>query len=296
LLALASAPFPAFAAVSEITIDGNTYKVGGGGAYEKDPATEDFYDTGWAWTASSKTLTLGVGGLYSTSYPIEITASSASGDTIKLVLDDDVAIDTTSGGYEGIRVNDGSLAVEAVTHTLTIASHGTALSATGDIAIKSGTVKATSSNNAAIRSGGNVLITGGTVTATGSGGYGIYATGVDISGGKVTVVGDGDGIAAYGDIDISGGTVDATGGDSEGDFALNAGGVVKISGGTVTTGSGEIGGTLKHTGGYLNGLDKDGNPPPTPGGGSGGCDAGFGAGALLAAAGLLAAGKKRRGR
>jgi hypothetical protein len=284
-MALASAPFPALAAVTSITIGGNTYGNGSGG---EDPASNNIDKTvpeGWEWDYSAKTLTLG--SAYSGTNPIKITADST--DTITLELNGDVTIDIPSNIVEvGIAVFGGSLTVAGTGHTLTIASGGgggVALFAEDRIAIESGTVKVTASGGATIRSGGNVLITGGTVT-TGGGGCGI--------------------LSANGDITISGGTVDATGGATlPFGYALQAGGYVTISGGTTTThagAAGDIYGTLIHTGGYLNGLDKDGNPPPvpptppTPGGGSGGCDAGFGAGALLAAAGILAAGKKRRGR
>jgi hypothetical protein len=293
-MALASAPFPAFAAT------GNIDEIGG-----TSPAFNLSFNTsgaGWAWNAATEILTLDSAYTYTgTDNPISITA--APGDTITLKLTTgDVAINNSAGS--GIYVTDGSLVVEAGTHTLTIDSDNYALYVEGDIAIESGTVDATSSNAMAIYVGGNVLISGGTVTAVGDD-NGIFAPGdVTISGGKVTASGTKYmGICAFlGNVNISGGKVDATGGnDPNNGYALSAVfGKINISGGTVTTTATPPGkdydpAQLNHTGGYLNGLDKDGNPPPVPPT-PGGCDAGFGAGALLAAMALAAAGKKRRGR
>jgi hypothetical protein len=322
-MALASAPFPAFAAT------GNIIAIGRHSPITLDlssncSAASEYSETGWAWDAATDTLTLDSD--YSgTNNPISITA--APGDTITLKLAGDVKI---GSGSDGIYVDGGSLAVTADSgsNTLAIDSYNYALYADGDIAIESGTVDATSQHLIAIASsGGDILIKGssnvaangisdvgiaalsgnvgistsGTVTAAGHSDGIVAYGGVAISGGTVTARGTTyAGISAYtGDIDISGGTVDATGGNSEGGYALRAlSGSVSISGGTVTAHAGAAGYSspapiVTSPGTYS---EATATTPPTPGSGSGGCDAGFGAGALLAAAGILAAGKKRRGR
>jgi Synergist-CTERM protein sorting domain-containing protein len=333
LMALASAPFPALAATGYINqIAGSSGPPLPLDLASPHSASIDSIGAGWEWDEATDTLTLD-NGYSGSNNPINITADP--GDTIILELAGDVTITSATGGTGGIWVSNGGLAVKAGAYKLTINSNEIAIFADGDIAISSGTVDATSSLGIAaiFSSAGNITVEGssdvtasaslgagitallgnvgistsGTVTAAGSDGGIIASDSVTIASGTVTASATQNaGIFARNSIDISGGTVDASGGNAARGYALYAGdstvdppviGDVNISGGTVTThagAAGDIYGTLSHTGGYLNGLDENGNPPPTPGGG--GCDTGFGAGALLAAMALVAAGKKRRGR
>ena len=192
---------------------------------------------GWAWVASTATLTLTGDG-------------SIGGDTS--------AIEFDATGDVTVEVN-GTVSASKLTHdsanagTLTLTGSGTltlandwtsspALLANAGLTISGPTVSARTTkggNNAVWVAQGSFTMTGGklTATATGASAYGIYATENITISGTVTASGEARGLSAGGDIEISGGTVEATGTGNPSPRAISTSGLLTISGGSVTAGS-----------------------------------------------------------
>lgn len=202
--------------------------------------TQDANGTGWTWTAASNTLALD--STYEGSY-INIFCNNT--DTINLEYSGNVTV-SGSDGYSAINCL-GNLNISGSGDTLNLSAQNSALCASGNLNISSGTITAESTDTYAsgIFSNGSIAISGSdnvTATATGSDSYGINAQSgaVTIStSGTVDATGDGFGIACGSVINIISGTVTAKGSS----YGLSVGWdqAVNISGGTVTVG--ETGGS-----------------------------------------------------
>ena len=191
--------------------------------------TSNHSGTGWAWDATTATLTLSSG--YTGG---RIAIICAASDTVNLVYTGAVSINA-SDGYPAIHCA-GNLNVSG-SGTLSLTSTSYALYAVGDLEITGGTVNATSGANwsGIISQNSNITISGTanvTASRTGTGdGFGILAQSGDLTistTGTVTATGNQYGIATV-TTTISGGTVKLNGSNQKPDASNNT----VINGGTV---------------------------------------------------------------
>ncbi|MCB6344067.1 S-layer homology domain-containing protein [Enterocloster lavalensis] len=207
--------------VSDLTTNGSGTTTGG---------------VGWAWNASTATLTL--------------TGDGSIGDdgTIKFFATGDITVEVNdtvrASTLQHSNADAGKLTLTGGgTLTLTVGSNTIALWAGAGLTISGPTVSAstTGSGSDAVRvNQGSFTMTGGKLTAiaAGAGANGITAEENIAISGTVEVTASGyRGLFAIGDINISGGTVDAAGTGSSNPRAIVASGALNISGGSVTAGS-----------------------------------------------------------
>jgi hypothetical protein len=204
--------------------------VAGGRTYGASSLSGDLAGGGWAWTASSRTLTLnGYGG--------GSVSAAGSGMTLSLAGENKIDGDLTAPG--AVVTGGGSLTVSRVVGV-------------ADLEIRSGTVSA-----ARIALGGGFTVSGGAVLLSGSGaGPAVECRNFNLLGGELTLSSpDGSqpaGIRASGSAVLRGGAATVR---NFGDF-LQASGDVVITGGSITiggnTGAGITSGrTIKATGGSV---------------------------------------------
>ena len=193
--------------------------------------TSNHSGTGWAWDATTATLTLSSG--YTGG---RIAIICAASDTVNLVYTGAVSINA-SDGDSAIHCS-GSLSISGTDGTLALTSPSYALYAVGDLEITGGTVNAaaTGADGSGIASqNSNITISGSAnVTASGAGtgdSYGIRVQVGDLTistTGTVTATGKQYGICAT-TTTISGGTVKLNGSKPKPDDSNNT----VINGGTV---------------------------------------------------------------